>query len=651
VVTVTGWLGTSGALAFARDDGRLPRAAWLALVAVPLGAVWLGWLATVGAAFLPANGNARRWPSVLARGAERVWVAALPLGLLPIAARLPLGKLVPVASPLLVLAAFIALAVRDAWPGRAGSPVRGGALLDQPAGRPVAGRVDPWRAGLLAAALAIAGSYVWLALRASGNADNDGAYYLGVARHIVRTHRWEEPIVWHYLRDVPLPHRPFDYWQGLTSLLLLPALTLFGPGDRPALLTMALLSSASLLMMWHLVTGPMAPRHALAQIVALLVFAFSPGMDIVRFDTESVVPFQVVLLGGLWAFSTGRLRATVLVTLLLPFARGDGLIACGIFWAAAWLKGRRMGQARAVGVTIAGALVAGAGLRWLLQRSFAAPAAALVPFLPYYDRLYAYGAAPFARDVVAWIGARSFDELCARAWVAFDTFRTARLVVEPGLWFATILVAAVVPRRRVRADQLLCWALLVVGGALVSWVGAVVFVGWRTLHGLLPVVVLAGMFALDDLLVVAARWAAAPRGGRVVRAVAVGCLAFALVGPLVGSVRFYADRPSPSAELALALGALDARLDARPVAAMRPWFVISSTRSPAISIPSNGEAAVEKALVHYGVKWLVMTGEACLGDSRDLCARVQSGAATRIGSLELTRVDTVGPVTLYRVGA
>src|SRR5215510_1467965 len=72
---------------------------------------------------------------------------------------------------------------------------------------------------LLVGCLGVIVWYISLALKVDGNNDNDAAYYLGVARYMARTGRFEENIVWHFLgRPDSVFHRPFNYWQGLTSL-------------------------------------------------------------------------------------------------------------------------------------------------------------------------------------------------------------------------------------------------------------------------------------------------------------------------------------------------------------------------------------------------------------------------------------------------
>ena len=65
--------------------------------------------------------------------------------------------------------------------------------------------------------LACAVLYLDRGLKAPAIWDNDGAYYYGVARHIARTGRLAEPIVWHFLAPPKDPNAPalvVGVWMG-----------------------------------------------------------------------------------------------------------------------------------------------------------------------------------------------------------------------------------------------------------------------------------------------------------------------------------------------------------------------------------------------------------------------------------------------------
>src|SRR5580765_8298813 len=92
--------------------------------------------------------------------------------------------------------------------------------------------------------LVVGAAYGDIACRIAGISQNDGAYYYGVARHIAVSGRFEEPIVWHFIRPPEtIVHAPFDYWGCMTSLLLVPSLMLFGANTRTAFVTMSAITA------------------------------------------------------------------------------------------------------------------------------------------------------------------------------------------------------------------------------------------------------------------------------------------------------------------------------------------------------------------------------------------------------------------------
>src|SRR5262249_23623277 len=156
---------------------------------------------------------------------------------------------------------------------------------------------------------------------------NDGGYYYGVARHMTRTGRYEEPIVWHFLRPPDaLVHAPFDYWGSLTVLLLVPPLAMFGATPETAFVTMSAMAAASLVAFWYLICIALPLRHHATQLLALVLFAFSPAMDVYRFQPESICVAQVFLLLALIALCRRRVVLCVLSAFAILLARGDGLI-------------------------------------------------------------------------------------------------------------------------------------------------------------------------------------------------------------------------------------------------------------------------------------------------------------------------------------
>lgn len=182
---------------------------------------------------------------------------------------------------------------------------------------------------MLLLVVAFAVQYLSIGARLNDSMDNDSAYYFGVAGHIVRTGRFEEPLVWQFLarHSSGITHPPFDYWQGLTTLLLIPPFLLFGVSHSVAGITMAVFSGLGLLCFWRLTTRG-ALRSPPVQFVALVLFALSPALRVYRFDSESVVVFQLLLLASLWAYAEGRHVLSVVTACLLMITRGDGLAGC-----------------------------------------------------------------------------------------------------------------------------------------------------------------------------------------------------------------------------------------------------------------------------------------------------------------------------------
>ena len=80
-------------------------------------------------------------------------------------------------------------------------------------GRAHATTVGPWEIALLAVVAIIAVLYVVAAAKVTEISTNDGAYYYGVARHMSRTGRFEEPIVFHFMQPPPrIPRTPSYRW-------------------------------------------------------------------------------------------------------------------------------------------------------------------------------------------------------------------------------------------------------------------------------------------------------------------------------------------------------------------------------------------------------------------------------------------------------
>ena len=270
-------------------------------------------------------------------GSGRAWLVPLAGACLPFTSFFPPRFQAPARIA-------IGLAAVVAWVGltrHRSAPPRTIALL---AASDERRRGNTWQLALLGVVAAATTAYLIAAVRVTVITTNDGAYYYGVARHIATTGRFEEPIVWHFLNPPDtIVHVPFDYWGPMTSLLLLPSLALFGAAPTTAFLTMAVFSAATLLAFWYFVCIALPLRYYTTQLLALLLFAFSPALDRFRFQPESTVIAQLFLLVALVAFCQRRLAVAVLGGFGILLTRADGAVLFTLIGAAALAQACRAG--------------------------------------------------------------------------------------------------------------------------------------------------------------------------------------------------------------------------------------------------------------------------------------------------------------------
>jgi hypothetical protein len=332
----------------------------------------------------------------LRQARPRAWLALLPLALLPAGTRVSPSHALAATAAVLLLSVLLC-----AWTlTRSGRPAHEVALLTQADAAPC---LRAWAAALLVFALAVATLYVATGAALHEIIYNDGAYYYGVARHMVRTGRYEEPIVWHFIRPPEtIVHTPFDYWGSLTVLLLVPPLAVFGATPETAFVTMSALAAASLIAFWYLICIALPLRYHATQLLALVLFAFSPAMDVYRFQPESICVAQLFLLLALIAFCRQRVVLAVLCAFAILLARGDGLILFALIVLALLLRAAVMHGAggtdtRNMVLTAVGCL--GIYAVWSLASfgTLAPPAPQLLPFLPTYAQVFDFGA-PFERS-------------------------------------------------------------------------------------------------------------------------------------------------------------------------------------------------------------------------------------------------------------
>ncbi len=596
--------------------------------------LWVGLLCAVG-----ENADSRG-VQMLLRGAARAGPAALPLVALPFLARLSaehasLALRVVLGTTLM----FLALAERRARADRVNMP-----------------RLAPPELCSLVFCVCAIAWFVVVAMHTSGSGDNDAAYYFGVARHIVKTGRFEEPIVWQFL-NLPrsVVHRPFDYWQGLTSLVLLPAMFLFGPTSRVALLTMAAISGLALLVLWYLIAIVAPLRHRVSQYIALLTFATAPAMKMLRFDTDSVPVFHLALLTTLTAFAARRHTLAVCLATLLYFTRGDGLVLCALVWTASLAAASsevsasstidsRAARSTWLQPLAAVLMLAASYAGYSLWRYGAVtpPTPRLAASLAGYFDLYRF---PLTSAPSHWLDRLTPASVGGAIWDAWNNLRAIPFLPQQTVFMVVVLLVGW--RRSTFRPMPLVYCLLFAGSGLVSVAAGVVFSAYRTLYTMLPLVVLAVAGSLDHVLQRDASLAARVDVARA----GIAAIVMLWVGGALADVRPYGERGQPRAALERDAHALDSVVHGAIVATMQPWSVMASSDSPALMIPDSDEASLETAFRHYQVRWLVLSDEPCLGRAAPVCKALLDGTKKNVGALQVVSRIRRGDMLALRLEA
>jgi hypothetical protein len=573
------------------------------------------------------GGLAAAWRTALGR-APAVGLSLAPLVLLPLCHG---EKLLEAA---VVGAALIAYAT-----GAGRSTLRARRLGR---GRPF----GPWEVALLGFCIFIAIVYVQIGLRAKGNFQNDSAYYFGVAKHIALTGRFEEPIVWHFLRVPPrVPTAPFDYWGGLTSVVLVPFLWLFGATHQVANTVMACISALSVLVFWDLVAVRRVVKSPPLGAALLVAFALAPSLSTFRFDTESVAPYQLLTLLILVAAARKKWALCSVLAALVYYTRPSGALLALIIWVWALYESRRQGALKRVAATqlVLVALTLCYGLVL-----FGTPLGVTRQAARMKSEL----------DLYLWNGRPSIDLLHARLGSTYLLGRITQVVrtlldIVPGgaALLALAAVAGITPwiaERRLRSRQsTVIWVLGVALAFALGLASGSVFVPWRTLHPLIPLVMLAGGQSLDALL----DWLWRLDVRRLWRGAAATLLLLITGSMLLRPVKLYGDRELAVLRTAeVALQKLDPVLQGGTVASNIPWYVIANTRSAAVSIPRDGPVAIAAVLGKYHVEWLAIIGRYSVrGRSAPVIYRLLERGRGRIGRFRLTRDRRAGGLSLFSV--
>lgn len=573
------------------------------------------------------GGIAAAWKAALCR-APAVGLSLAPLALLPLCRD---NRVVGAAVVAAALIAYVTGAGRSTT--RARRLGRGHAF-------------GPWEVALLGFCIFIAIIYVQIGVQAQGNFQNDSAYYYGVAKHIALTGRFEEPIVWHFLRSpAKVPARPFDYWGGLTSVVLVPYLWLFGATHRVANTVMACISALSVFVFWDLVAVRRVIKSPPVGAALLVAFALAPSLSTFRFDTESVVPYQLLALMILVAAARKRWVLCSVLAALVYATRPSGALLALIVWVWALYESRRQGTLKRVAATqlVLVALTVSYGLVL-----FGTPLGVTREAARLRSEL----------DLYLWHGRPSIHLLHARLDSAYllgrvtEVFHTLLQIVPGGsALLALAAVAGLTPwiaERRLRsAEGVVIWILGVPLAFAVGIASGSVFVSWRTLHPLIPLVLLAGGQSLDIVI----DWLWRLEFHRLWRGAAAVLALVATVAAVLRPAKLYGERALAVIRPAeVALEKLDPVFHGETVASNLPWYVIANTRSSAVSIPGDGETSIAAVLDRYHVQWLAIVGRYTLRNaSAPVVRRLLRQGHENIGAFRVTRVRRTGGLSLFRV--
>ncbi len=553
----------------------------------------------------------------------------LGLPLLPLA----LLQVVPSSSTFTAAVFAGALALYGVTSGR-------NAFRGWPAGPTLGDALRPWEVSVLGFCALVAILYVRIGSRAVGNFQNDSAYYFGVAKHIARTGRLEEPIVWHFLRKPPhVPTAPFDYWGGLTSMLLVPFLVVFGRTQHVANIIMAVLSAGGVAIFATLVVVYRVVRTRLLAGALVVGFALLPAVSTYRFDTESIPLYDFLLLVALLLAFQKRWAWSSVCAALLYQVRPDGAIIALFIWLWALWASRGAGLRRVALVQLAvlvATIALGAGALGVHAEA--------VRLKDQMD-LYVWGARPHVDLLTGRLSPRNIDARVA------EVVRTL-LDIVPGslalVGFAVVAGAAPLTRRArtTSVAYTMLWCLGLPCAVFVGVATGPMFVSMRTLHGLVPLVMLGSALAVESLVDRVQLWCGTRSWKQHSAAIViVGVTVAAIVRPL----SFYDDRAKARIGTAEQdLQSIDSQLGTAVVASNLPCYVIANTNASAISIPIDGSRAVEQAFDKYGVAWVIVVGGTrLLHSSAGLFAR--HARAWRIGHFQLEEVRHTPSLRLIRV--
>ena len=558
-------------------------------------------------------------------GLARVWPAGLPLGLLPLCTGhwrlLPALLSVALAARYVPEGALARLSERRAW---------------------------QWAMLGFAATLAV--GFVAVGRALPGSTNNDAAYYFGMARYIARTHRFQEPIVWQFLNQAPsVFHRPFDYWHGFVSLFMVPIFALFGSSYRVAGTTMGLVSGSSLVLFAYLIAVAAPLRNAALQILALLLFAFSPALLPYRFDVETIPFVHLWLLVALIALAERRMvLASCSACLLFLFRADAATLSALLCLCAAYLAfqpGARERDWLRVVLTISAFALLYVGYHWLVFGTPGPPGALLAARLMDGTGPYCWSDAP-----AVWTLSQRFAAqfIADRVHVALDTLQVVSFFPNYPIWLGCTLLAAAPTSSPRRGLDWVARLVFFGGAAGTALASPAVFATWRSLHTLLPVFVLAGAYGAEALFDGMWRFLRARRARAGWARFSAGVSLLAFVMALLSPLRLAAaqsEEPAFTKELT----AMDATFAGQTVMTARSWWVLAYTHTSAVALPFNGEEAMGIVLRRYHPKWLlIVNGETVLG-SNDAVNELLAGRRDQIAGVHMQLQSRSSLLTLYSV--
>jgi hypothetical protein len=633
ILGALGLYGTGVFLDRFAEPSQLP--SWIRLAFSVVTAVFLLW------SFLIDRPSRR-----LSTPLDLLWVA--PLAFLPLLSAPAIKNLIPI-GVILFAAGFL-----NGWRREARHGKPGGLLwaTDE-------GHLDSWTGFLLAIAVFGSLSQIVTAYHsASEGMDNDGLYYLGVARYMALHHAFREPIVWHFLAPpAQVIHPPGDYWGPMAPVLLSLPMMLFGANGNVGALTVSAVAALVNILFWYLVCFALPLRHRVAQLAAVVLFTFSPRVEPIRLQTESVIFFHLFMVLALVLFFRRKGALALVSAFCAMLTRGDGIVSLGIlggllvFQAAQEGAGDRYRRLRRILWTVL-CLIA-VYFTWTFA-SFGKPfppATEMTPRLGDYFDVYVWD--PSHRKPLTAFSHRFDPHYIAERWSLFiETFTWKPFFKADMLWLLLAALAGLScfrPKRRL--NECLVFWLALPGYFLVIWASGVAFHKWRTPMELLPVFVLAGAIGFDlviDGLGKLRRTVGGPALRLATLAAQTGLVALIVVQALA-DIKPYEAKPREERvyPLDVALGDV---LGHSVVATDYPWRIIGFTQSPAVSVPMDGAQAIEEVFKKYHVEYLVIYSRPLAFWWRESKAVISAlSQKLKIGSLTFEPVPFSGPATIYRV--